>query len=84
MGPDMASKPIPAVHLTAPASVCQPLTNERLRRGPLHAVHMACVDHQVVKVVEVLAAKYTACEPLALENTHFLEEGHSTGRVSPW
>ena len=53
MRPNVASKPIPAVHLTAPASVCQPLTNQLIRRGSLHAVRTTHVVHQVVKVVEV-------------------------------
>ena len=66
MGPDVVSKRIPAVCLTAIASACQPLANHHIRRGSPHAVHTAQVDHQVVKVVEVLVAKYTASKPLAL------------------
>ena len=66
MDPDVASKRIPAVRLTATASPCQPLANQHIPRGSPHAVHTAQVVHQVVKVVEVLVAKYTASKPLAL------------------
>ena len=66
MGPDVASKRMPAVRLTAIPSVFQPLTNQLIRRGSPYAVHAAQVVHQVVEVIEVLAAKRAARKPLAL------------------
>jgi hypothetical protein len=78
MRPNVASEPIPAVPLTAPASLRQPLTNQLIRRGSLHAVHTACVVHQVVKVVEVSVANYTVCKPLALIIVVVCCRSHST------
>lgn len=78
MGPNVTPEPISAALLPTGLSVQHPLTIQPRCSGSLHAVHIAKVVHQFVKVGAPSVARYTARRPPALLGVVVCCDSHST------